>query len=492
MPGSPPFNQLGWDAWWKTVGKQNTSDPTKAILWSIQGAGQVYRSLNCGQNWLLVPDIGDPPNSWGDAPAPVLADVDFVQRVDNIHVNGQHILIGEWQNGGGDWRGGLCKTEDDGITWEWTALYPLSIGPDGLAYPVSVYAYGGVGVNNPSYILGPPDGNYVELVEGSYIVVGYGAQFTNPYLPGNPLGNLKFRAEKTGTQATECRITPYQDPLGDAASTHWYIPITDPLNEVYERERFYEDYGFTTDKLWIRHWGFADGSGFLDYVGLQPDWFTTADIRPIWADLDSQTGTYLYLTVWANGRLELWKLQTADLSAAPVITNLGDCAIGDLFTSLVSYVHTPTFDSDLVFCFGRMDAPAGLGAGIQHCIRSLDGGATWASVESGWGVDIASSFRVEGTGVPRQFYAVRSGAGVPAFYTGSESLVYASDLDFDAGVGVSVDAMTVNTQTGQVAVGANAPSAGGQMILRAGPPYASWDDITGSFLGSNVRSLAFV
>lgn len=189
MPGSAPFNQLGWDPHWKTPAKQNSSDPNKAILWSLQGAGQVYRSLNCGQSWLPVPDIGDPPNTFNDSPAPVLSDVNFIQRLDSIHQNGLHILISEWQEAGGDWRGALARTDDDGKTgsWSWKSLgdAPLSDGTyyyavyenfiNHAAGVVTIAGTGGIGLEDGSYAtLTRQDSNYCV----SSIVLDMGAVLT--------------------------------------------------------------------------------------------------------------------------------------------------------------------------------------------------------------------------------------------------------------------------------------------------------------------------
>ncbi len=115
-------NQGGWDPWWFTPEKQNTSDPAFVILFRCQD-GHIYRSVDCGVTWSEVTPVENPPNSWSDDPAPTVDDVIFIQRVDNIHVNGQHIFLAEWQNGLSRWRGWLLKTTDDGITWEWETLY---------------------------------------------------------------------------------------------------------------------------------------------------------------------------------------------------------------------------------------------------------------------------------------------------------------------------------------------------------------------------------
>jgi len=114
-------NQGGWDPWWFTSEKQDTTDPAFAILIRCQDA-HIYKSVDCGVTWEDVTPTENPPNFYGDVPAPVVADVTFIQRADNIHNNGHHYFSARWQNVGALYRGAILKTTDDCVTWEWFSL----------------------------------------------------------------------------------------------------------------------------------------------------------------------------------------------------------------------------------------------------------------------------------------------------------------------------------------------------------------------------------
>src|SRR3972149_10612737 len=104
-------------------------------------------------------------------------------------------------------------------------------------------------------------------------------------------------------------------------------------------------------------------------------------------DCDSEAGDYLYITLWSADVLYLQKRSTADLSIVSSYS-MGACTLAELNArTYVACPHTPTFDQDVCYVFGRMNAPAGL-ANPEHIIVTDDGGETWASVENGLGTKI--------------------------------------------------------------------------------------------------------
>jgi hypothetical protein len=216
---------------------------------------------------------------------------------------------------------------------------------------------------------------------------------------------------------------------------------------------------------------------------------TQSEARPIWMDVDSEDGSLLYLTMWngENDELELWIYNTSDFTPADSRISLGGCTLAQLNAKTYwAAPHTPAFNQDYIYVFGRMNAPQAL-ANPEHIIESNDGGATWASVENGWGADYCGAFRAEGaTDGARTFYAVRNIAAAAAkLHVGLEAATYRIDTAFVAGVWV--DALTVNPD-GQVAVG----SDGTNDIEIIEAPWTTWSDVTDSFPGNAVNSLTYL
>jgi len=113
---------LIYDPWWKTVQGNNTSNPELVILWWT-GLGFIRRSIDAGVTWEDVTyRLGDPPNTHGDSPAPTLADLRFIQAHGSINYFGQFWAAAHWETGGGDERGYLIKTTDNGYSWTWASV----------------------------------------------------------------------------------------------------------------------------------------------------------------------------------------------------------------------------------------------------------------------------------------------------------------------------------------------------------------------------------
>jgi hypothetical protein len=83
--------------------------------------GFIVKSDDAGKTWQdLTQNIDDPPNTFGDSPAPTVADVTFKRVHGDIHTKNEFFFIAEWATVD-DWRGWVLKTTDDGITYSWTS-----------------------------------------------------------------------------------------------------------------------------------------------------------------------------------------------------------------------------------------------------------------------------------------------------------------------------------------------------------------------------------
>jgi hypothetical protein len=485
-------NQGGWDPWWFTAEKQNTSDPAFVILFRCQDA-HIYRSVDCGVTWSEVTPVDDPPNSWGDAPAPTVADVTFIQRVDNIHVNEQHIFLVEWQNGGGLWRGWILKTSDDGITWEWESLYragrniPLSscsiVNVGGMIVHAGSHADVGITPDGSFWDFQTPNVNaYFEVTWPEVIPSG-----TTIWCFGQKTGGITGNFSLYNPPA-EHPADYFGVLIGPAVWAWRSFPTlaTTGIMRMKRRNNDFFDCRWNMDAM---------------YAAVAE----TNEIRPLWADVDTEDGTVLLLTVWEKvGAAEMMILQkraTADLSFLQSWgMGFGVSAADIAAKTYIAYPHTPLGDKDLWFVFGRLERMPG-DAALHHIIKTTDGGANWTNVEDGWGGLHCSAFSVgadDGAG-NRAYTAIKSAAvDAPAYlYRDVNSLTLVSTVPFGDGGGVLVDALTVIKRLSgtdileSIACGADA--AGDPMVVFTDDPFTTWIDITDSYPQTGVvRSLAYI
>lgn len=487
-------NQGGWDPWWPTPEKQNTADPASAILFRLQDA-HIYRSVNCGVTWEEVTPIDDPPNSWSDSPAPTVADVTFVQRVDNIHVNEQHIFLVEWQNGLSEWRSWFLKTEDDGISWEWVSL--------AIDYPSSaLWTFGSSLEGWETHKELPSDADGVVLtwdsVEDATGDGGGSARLDVPDQLGNKWARYYFTPAGVIYRTTVLTVMSAEHKrTGDVDNLcYWRIFFTDGTHWSHNVGTPPLNWGTPSDTIAAGDAGKIISVIRLSYhaenaeIWLDDFEFTGLGVpdqtRVLWADLDSEDGTILWVTLWFDDKLYLQKRSVSDLGLLAFYA-LGAATQGEMEAeTYIAYPMTPLGDHDTCYVFGRMSNPQSLG-GVQAVIKTDDGGSNFSSVESGWGPDVCAAFFVDGA----TLYAIRqAGASYPAsLYSGVGSLAHISNLPFGAGVEVWVDAFT-RSGTGALAVGGR--SAATVQIAFAVSPYIIWGDITDSFPGSAVRSLTYL
>jgi len=515
--------QGGWDPHWFCSYKQNSTDPNKAILIACQ-TGKIWRSTDCGQNWLDATPDTDPPDDFGQTPAPTAGTVTYVQRTDNIHINKTHYFAVEYYDGA-LWGGWLLVSDDDcapgSYTWYSLKDAAVEMVTDGTYYYPVTYLRESVPsgewdltITNPNNMLGFADDSGARFDYTFIGLNGYGvAQFDVDFGGQMTVGAAAEVQVRTRSPVAETNNI-FEDWMHAAVAQDTYTSPDDITYTLRNAQRWDSDnaaFTWGTARIigactfrylrlrFLAAWfamqlsqdGEIDAIRISDVTGISGGG-TYGEIRPIWMDVDSEDGSVLYMTAWADDdHLHLWKFDTSDFTAMPATTDLGACTIGELFTDYVAYPHTPPFDKDYVYIFGRMNSPSGL-ANPEHVIISTDGAVSFASVENGWGADICGAFRAEGdTNGARMFYAARNVGGAAAeLYAGMESLIYRIDLPFAAGVGVYVDALTI-TPDGIVAVGAD--TAGASMIQITASPWSAWTDITDSYpLTGSVSSLTYL
>ncbi len=499
---STAVTQTCWDPWWFTPSKKNSHDPNQAILWICE-QGFIGRSTDCGVTWLDVTPGEDPPNAWLDAVAPTVSDLTFVQRTDNIHANKEHYFLAEWQEAGGAWRGWLLKTDDDGAEGSWTWM-----------------ALGGAGNNTFTFDYGAEDWVAVATAtaggpwEGSWdSVVGHNLSGSLRVNMGpktafaNLEGQWRYYPSATLIVATGDTVDGWAYGAGNFCHGNGIVLMYTDGTFDYTEEVNYVDWRHITTTVTAPNNGKTlhfvgldshTGPGCGPPQGLITAWwdditfgFNAINARPIWMDCDSEDGSRLWLTVWhGDNVLYLENRNTSDL-VLETYDSLGACTIAQLFGTYVAYPHTPTFNKDYCYIFGRMQNPQGLG-NPAHLIKTQNGGAAFTAVLTSLGADILGAFRAEGTtDGGRTFYGIRNSAGaVPKLWRGLETLAYISDLPFGAGAFVAVDALTINSAQGKVAAGSDTAAA--TMIVESVDNGATWNDITGSLpVNGSIRSLTY-
>jgi len=464
--------QGGYDPWWATPTKQASTDPSKAILIRCQ-VGAIYRSINGGQAWVEVTPVDDPPNTWGDTTAPTATTVTYGQRVDSIHTNKLHIILVSWQevdSGNDKWRGWFLKTEDDCQTWEWIAI------------TTNVYTLLRTSSSSPY--------NVIEI--GDSHTFGARATASGFKVDSTPR-HIYF------TVANPCTVETITCEYSNGPSGWTLGEVTGWFNMIGNGAGGYRSHGPDPDtrgSASIRCLGSGGNEPTLRAITITAN-TVQIEFKPIWADIDSEDGTVLWVTVWRSARLVLQKRAISDMSVTTEY-DLGACTAAQLASSeLIAFPHTPLADKDYCIVFGRMDDPQSLG-GIQHIILTDDGGGSFSSVENGWGNDLCGALIASAeVGGDRTYSAIRNpaaGAGYAArFYRGigaPPTLVWVSSLPFAAEVKVGQDAMSMSSDNEIAVVGL---ASGALMVAQAASPYNLWVDITGSHPGTGaIRSVVYV
>jgi hypothetical protein len=222
----------------------------------------------------------------------------------------------------------------------------------------------------------------------------------------------------TISQVTASGITPRQpatDPPNswgdDPAPTIEECHIVRSIGSRFVQNKHYALVGFTNGSNEWRGWLAVTENDWQDV-----EWVTlfeggNGETRPLWLAEDGQDGSLLYVTVWQDGTLYLdrWTTATMTLTASVDLGDVADIADIDAFVWWAGVATAPG-DKNLVFVFGRLNDPAGLGT--QHIVKSQNGGATLQSVIGNWGSDYCADFHVsETSGGNRKWYAVRVAAG---------------------------------------------------------------------------------
>ncbi len=113
---SGAVSDMAADPYWQS--KQNSDASNDAIL-MIGGVGYIRRSTDAGQNWSVVTPGTNPPNTFGDSPAPTATTVDYMVIEPNEGVEDNWLALARWQNSSDEWRSWVAYSTNNGTSWSW-------------------------------------------------------------------------------------------------------------------------------------------------------------------------------------------------------------------------------------------------------------------------------------------------------------------------------------------------------------------------------------
>lgn len=137
---------FGKDPFW--LDKAPTVFAKDAIIF-VGREGYIGRSTNSGISFTDITPSSNPPNSFGDSPAPTAGDLSYMCYKGSLVNSGEHCFLANWQNGDDKWRSWLLFTNDEGANWSWKALVSGGGGGGGWTETIAdgeIYDGSGIGI----------------------------------------------------------------------------------------------------------------------------------------------------------------------------------------------------------------------------------------------------------------------------------------------------------------------------------------------------------
>lgn len=446
-----------FDPWWPVT--QGSTDIEDAILWRCQ-VGAIYRSTDCGRNWIAVTGMGDPSNDWADSPAPTFAASEVVMLSDNIYRSGERYFLVRWANGAGDWRGWVLKSEGDGAgAWTWQPMTTAIAG--------ELVTNGTFDTDIDGWL--PTDGcswsaSTALQMERRALSATYTVQTITVIEAGDYVITATFYRNAGYASTTELLID-------DVARLSWGT-----LDEGVKSTTVTLTADDHTIKIYCAYQTPQVYYGWWDNISVPYGVATYEPGYPIWMDTDTADGAYLYVTVWEIDGFYVKKIATSDLSIVAT-ASLGACTIEEVLDgTYVAYPRVQEFSPSIVYVYGKM--PGGI-----HLEVSNDAGGSFSEYTDliPDGDHTAGAFLVGHDGT---LWAIENTGGVPVLWKRSGSdwveqsaLLLTSD--------VPPDGLTIIPSSGTIAL------ASATNVVRSNDAGASWADQAYPASG-DIRSLLFI
>lgn len=500
---------LIWDPWWFTAFGNNSSNPEDVILW-WSGTGFVRRSLDAGKNWEdLTRFIDDPPNSWGDSPAPTTADVIFKQISGDIHTHAEFYFIVEWEPAANDWRRWMLKTDDNGSIWVWSQvttgawtwnddfanspnIWAPFLTPGFLDRALYTFGVGWVSVDTAT---GSSFSRIIEITTPEFTPTEINTVTMNFDLT---LGSFStgsapcyyIIATRSGGGIVTISVDFNTAINGAGQTLVLNVNQTDIKQIRVEIRSSVQGSASYSGSVTLNSVTVTGAAG--ETAGENTNPFEAAGTgRPLGLDVDLDDGSKIWQTAWETDSFLLVEYNSALVFQSMKIfapDNVTEAQV-DARTFYISPYTPPFFGTaslnDIIYVYGRWDDGT-----VRHVSKSTDGGATFTDIgdSATWGADWVGAFFADDANT---LYAFVNG-GSPALYrslNAGTNWTNLSVLPFD------VDPHSVSKHPDGRILIANRIN-GAQMAAYADSAYAAWTNATGSpsfpTAGGGARSMIWV
>ena len=195
------------------------------------------------------------------------------------------------------------------------------------------------------------------------------------------------------------------------------------------------------------------------------------EIRGLGVSIGKGTSDKAWMTIWTPNEIFLLDIAipTFTLNNLFAVGNATEAEVGG--KTWIAYPYGVIGSDNTVVVFGRMDTPQGLSL-PEHIIYTINGGASFISVENGWVNSYCGSLLVTASG---WVYAIRNDGNNSRFYFGTlAGITVQSVLPFMSGV--EQHGLDVDSRDG--AIVACARVADPYMVAVSAYPYTLWTNIT--------------
>lgn len=476
--------------WWQY---QRSSDPEDCIF-VVPTVNYILRSMDAGKSWLDITPVTDPPNAWGDAPAPTASDLTY------LWVSGYDfenmVAVAEWQNGAAAWRGWLLFSYDGGDSWTWRALGWASGGSYGYSFLTDLESWyeEGLTLNPPVTITWDvATGNPLGSVKCSNIpapAAAYGYARTDEVSGVIAAGtDIDYDWRKTDGGIDIVQIITDVNPLGvTVGGLNVYAGPGDsgwqsrgPINlaawagEILIGVRFVFSSGGIAHDAWIDNFSIDGLDG--------------GEVRPMGCAIEQES---LDLAIVTSGKFGRIVAEAYDLLVSPYYVyrayDFGAGTLGQVaartFWALPKTVNDPTLAGygSYVYIHGRLPD---VGGAVAHIALSTDMMQTFADIGDSavWLANYVGGF-VEFWGAQTLYAAVGVNLYVSVNGGAAWALASAMPHNLELGIAVGYDA-------DETMLVAHSDAAAPKVSVQATPYTGGWTDRTDAFPNTGITRGVF-
>lgn len=240
---------------------------------------------------------------------------------------------------------------------------------------------------------------------------------------GGPDFNAPFRIELDPLSTTEMVVKARSAAGSGSCDTVWHLSISGNIITIVDQCDDYFDPGggmeligrSSGEYIWIRGETAVPVPAsviLMDIADLADcSSVPSQEVRGLGMSI-GKLGSKIWLTANDDSKLALMEYALPALTQTQVV-NLGAATLADTVSQdYLCYPFVPYGFDDLIYVFGRMNNPDGLG-NPAHIIRTDNGGTSFTLIEDSWGVDHCGALVI---GADARTYAIRNRVGQSKLY----------------------------------------------------------------------------